>query len=252
MSTQKVLIVDEDEAFCQRLQQALGAARWTILTEHRGSEALALAKQEMPDVILLNLSLPTMDGETVAQMLKLDPVTCTIPIIVRSNLKCLPVPLQSWAADAVASTATGPALVAILEHVLAKQKRHRPYVLIVDDEPDLVEILTAVLSEQGFAASGASNGQEALDVIRTVKPDAMLLDLEMPQINGWEVLAQLRTIEQWQDIRVVILTGKDQSAEDRQRGLSLGASAYLLKPCRLEEIVKALHSALQPSGPATR
>jgi two-component system KDP operon response regulator KdpE len=144
-----------------------------------------------------------------------------------------------------------PALAAKLQHVLAKQKRHLPSVLVVDDEPDLVEILTDVLHEQGFAASGALNGREAQEVLRAVIPDAILLDLDMPQVNGWEFLTQLRTRTELDGVRVVILTGKDQSPHDRARGLSLGASAYLLKPCPVDEIIRALETALhRPEGGA--
>lgn len=252
MALQKLLIVDDDRLFAQRLRRELQASHWTVLEAASGAEALTLATQEMPDVILLDVLLPGMDAETIAQMLKLDPVTCAIPIVVRSSLERSVGQLEPWAADAIPLTTTGPALLAKLEHVLAKQKRHRPYILVVDDEPDLVEILTAVLSEQGFAASGALNGREALEVIRAVKPDAILLDLDMPELNGWELLAHLRANDSLQEIRVVILTGKDQSPEDRQRGLSLGASDYLLKPCPPDDIVRALSLALKPQEPGTR
>lgn len=250
MEGHKLLIVDDDQRIREQLHQALEAHHWTVVEASNGADAMALAKQEAPDVILLDVSLPGLTSEVVANQLKLDALTCAIPIVILTTVEHSNGLLEPWAADAVRPTAAVPALLAKLEHVLAKQKRRRPYVLVVDDEPDLVEILTAVLNERGFAASGASNGSEALEIIRAVAPDAILLDLDMPQVNGWQVLAQLRAGRGLGNIRVVILTGKDQSREDQQRGRSLGASDYLLKPCAPDEIIRALQLALKapPSG----
>lgn len=250
MPDHTLLVVDADPCVRRRLREDLDARHWLVLEAANGADALELAKHRVPDLILMDVSLAGVDSETVARTLKWDPVTCTIPIIIMSTVERSDEQLESWAADSLPPMATGPTLLAKLQHVLAKQKLHQPHVLVVDDEPDLVEILTAVLTEQGFAASGALNGREALEILRAVKPDAILLDLDMPQINGWDVLAQLRGHRGLERIRVVILTGKDQSPEDRQRGLSLGASDYLLKPCSVDDIIRALQTALStpPAG----
>jgi len=244
-------VVNADPHVRRRIREDVDARHWLVVEAATGADAVELAKRHVPDLILMDVSLAGVDGEQVAWTLKWDPVTCTIPIIMMSTSERSDEQLESWAADSLPPTATVPALAAKLQHVLAKQKLHQPYVLVVDDEPDLVEILTAVLTEQGFAASGCLNGREALEILRTVKPDAILLDLDMPQINGWELLAQLREHRGLEQIRVVILTGKDQSPEDRQRGLSLGASGYLLKPCQVDDIIRALQTALAtPPGGA--
>lgn len=248
MPDQTLLVVHADPAVRQRLRQDLEACRWLVLEAADCAEALELAKRHVPDLILLDASLAGVDSEAVARRLKWDPVTCAIPIVTLSTAERPDEQVEPWAADALPPSATRPALAATLQHVLAKQKLHRPYVLVVDDEPDLVEILTAVLAEHGFAASGAHNGREALEVLRAVTPDAILLDLDMPEVNGWEFLAQLRAAEEVKAMRIVILTGKDQSSEDRARGLSMGASDYLLKPCRVDEIIRALQSTLSTKG----
>lgn len=244
MSPHTLLVVDADPGRRQRIRQDLATCPWRVVEASNGTEAVELAKRHVPDVILLDVGLGGGDGQTVARTLKWDSVTCTIPIIMLSAVERSEEQLEPWAADSVLPTTAGPALAATLQHVLAKQKLHQPYVLVVDDEPDLVEILTAVLREQGFAASGAHNGREALEVLRAVRPDAILLDLDMPEVNGWEFLAQLRVTDSSEPVRIVILTGKDQSMEDRARGLGMGASAYLLKPCPVDEIIRALRDAL--------
>jgi len=246
VSEHTLLVVDEDPGVRQRLRQDLEPCHWHVMEAANGADAVALATHHVPDLILLDGSLAEADSETIVKTLKWDPVTCTIPIILLSTVERSTEQLEPWAADTLAPAMTAPALAAKLQHVLAKQKLRQPYVLVVDDEPDLVEILTAVLAEHGFAASGAANGREALEVLHAVQPDAILLDLDMPQINGWDVLAQLRGHRDLEQVRVVILTGKDQSPEDRTRGLSLGASDYLLKPCPVDQIIRALQTALSP------
>jgi DNA-binding response OmpR family regulator len=239
-----LLVVDADPGRRQRLRQDLAGCPWRILEASNGTEAIELAKRHVPDVILLDAARGGADGETVARRLKWDSVTCAIPIIMLSPVEPSEEQLEPWATDSVRPSTAGPVLAAKLQHVLARQKLHQPYVLVVDDEPDLVEILTAVLREQGFAVSGAHNGREAMEVLRAVRPDAILLDLDMPEVNGWEFLAHLRITAGEAAVRIVILTGKDQSMEDRVRGVKMGASAYLLKPCPVEEIVRALREAL--------
>jgi len=246
----KLLIVDDDQRVRERLRNELQAKHWTVVEASSGIDAVALAKQHAPDLILLDVSLAGVGTEAIAKMLKFDPVTCAIPIVVLSAAQRPEGQLEPWAADATPPTTTLHVLIAKLKYVLAKQKLHKPYVLVVDDEPDLVEILTALLNERGFAASGALNGAEALEVVRNVRPDAILLDLDMPLINGWEFLYRLKSDVRLADVRVVILTGKDQRPEDREQGFSLGASDYLMKPCPPDDIIRALHLALkaQPSG----
>lgn len=245
MNAPKLLIVDEDAQIRTALRQGLESHQWEVIEAASGPAAVEQSKQHSPDVILLNVSVAGMDGAMVANLLKFDPVTCAIPIIALNSSPKTKAELASWAADAVPMATAVPTLIAHLRQVMEKHRSRKPYVLVVDDEPDLVEILTALLNQQGFSASGAANGHEALDVIRSVKPDAVLLDLDMPHANGWDVLGQMRTNADLANVRVVILTGKDQTPEDRERGLSLGASNYLLKPCPPEAIIQALQQAVR-------
>lgn len=242
MAARRVLIIDDDPGVRERLRRELEAWHWTVLEAETPRAALELAKRSLPHLVLLDAHLP--GEESLPDLLKLEPLTCAIPIIaLLDNARAAGVS-ETWAAANLERTAPGPRLQACLQAVLARQRLHRPYVLVVDDEPDLVEILTAALIDQGFAASGARDGVEALEVIEAIEPDVVLLDLDMPRLNGWQFLEQLRHAQDRHHVRVVVLTGKDQSLEDRERGLALGASDYLLKPCAPDDIVRALETAL--------
>lgn len=109
--------------------------------------------------------------------------------------------------------------------------------LIVDDEINLSELLRMALTNEGWDARTASNGQEALNVVREFAPDLMVLDIMMPGIDGMEVLSRLRA--SGNDIPVLFLTAKD-AVEDRIAGILAGGDDYLTKPFNLEEVVVRL------------
>lgn len=243
-----VLLVADREAMRQRLGTALAARGWRVAEACRGPDAVEQAKRAGVDVILLDVS-GGAQGEATARLLKLDPVTCRLPIVVLSAVERPDGRREPWAVDAACATAPCPTIAASLARAAAHAHGPKPFVLVVDDEADLVEILTSMLEQEGFAASGALDGQEALEVVRTVTPDVLLLDLDMPRVNGWQVLEELRERKVLEHIRVVILTGREQTLDAKQRGLRLGASDYLLKPCEPDAIVRALRAALAAKEP---
>jgi len=102
-------------------------------------------------------------------------------------------------------------------------------ILIVDDEVHLVRSLSFVLSKEGYEVYSASNGEEALDKIRQLRPDLVFLDVMMPKKDGYEVCTEIKNTPELKDIYVIILTAKGQEA-DRARGTSCGANEFLTKP----------------------
>ena len=247
MADHTILIVDDNAEVRARLRKELEAHGWSVLESSAELDASELAKQRAPDLIIMNASLSGLRAEIVARMLKLDPITCSIPIVAMTVTDIDQIRPKPWAADTIKPDASLPVIMAKLEHALAKQRTQKPYVLVVDDEPDFVEILTAFLTEGGFAASGALDGREALEVVHSVQPDAILLDLDMPHVDGWEFLARLKTNKSLEHIRVVILTGHAKSHADEQRGKEMGASAYLMKPCDFQDVIKAIQTSLKKS-----
>lgn len=115
-------------------------------------------------------------------------------------------------------------------------------VLAVDDEPNIVELLTVSLKFQGFDVHSANNGTEALRLARELNPDAYILDVMMPGMDGFELLAKLRT--EGLDGPVLYLTAKD-SVDQRIHGLTIGADDYVTKPFSLEEVITRLRVILR-------
>src|ERR1700757_837926 len=118
-------------------------------------------------------------------------------------------------------------------------------VLVVDDEANIVELLSVSLKFQGFEVHTASNGSAALDLAREVKPDAVILDVMMPGMDGFGVLRRLRA--DGIDAPALFLTARD-SVQDKVRGLALGGGHYVTKPFSLEEVVARLRVILRRTG----
>jgi len=121
-------------------------------------------------------------------------------------------------------------------------------VLVVDDEPNLVEVLSMALRFQGFTVESAGNGREALAAVSSFKPHLMILDVMLPDMEGFDVAARLGA--QRASVPIIFLTARD-ATEDKIRGLSGGGDDYMTKPFSLEELVARIRTILRRTGQAT-
>jgi DNA-binding response OmpR family regulator len=127
-------------------------------------------------------------------------------------------------------------------------------ILVVDDEDDILHFLELVLKEKGYEVVTAANGHEALTTAQIEKPDLVLLDIMMPQMDGWEVLKLLRVDEETANIPVAMLSARTE-AKDRVQGLQEGAIDYICKPFSLQELlgkIEAIFSQMGERGQASR
>ncbi len=133
---------------------------------------------------------------------------------------------------------SGPPQDAVLHALLKAQPDMRQRkVLIIDDDPSMREGLSRMLTQEGFWAAVAQDGEEGLNLARTLHPDVITLDILMPGLDGWEVLSKLKEDSELRHIPVVLLTMMD----DRERGFALGAAEYLCKPISRERLTEVMH-----------
>jgi two-component system sensor histidine kinase/response regulator len=123
-------------------------------------------------------------------------------------------------------------------------KENKPLILIVDDIPKNLQVLSSILNIEGYQISFASDGKQALSVVETTIPDLILLDIMMPEMDGYEVCKQLKENEKTKDIPVIFLTGKAES-EDVVSGLKLGAVDYVTKPFNSAELLTRIRTHLE-------
>ena len=120
-------------------------------------------------------------------------------------------------------------------------------ILVVDDEPDITALVAYHLAKAGFRVSTATNGPDALKAAREERPDIVILDLMLPGVSGYDVLAELRQREETRDVGVILLTARREET-DRIRGLSLGADDYLTKPFSPQELSLRVRGLLRRLG----
>lgn len=120
-------------------------------------------------------------------------------------------------------------------------------ILVVDDEPDITALVAYHLAKAGYRVSTAANGQDALKAARDERPDVVILDLMLPGVSGYDVLAELRRRDETREVGVILLTSRREEA-DRIRGLSLGADDYLSKPFSPQELSLRVNALLRRLG----
>jgi DNA-binding response OmpR family regulator len=120
-----------------------------------------------------------------------------------------------------------------------------PRVLIIEDEPHIVLSLEFLLQREGYRTATAADGEAGLALVRSLRPDVVLLDIMLPKTNGYEVCQAIKADPELRPIPVVMLTAKAQEVE-ALKGLGLGAHAYIPKPFGNAEVLEAIRAALRP------
>lgn len=118
-------------------------------------------------------------------------------------------------------------------------------ILVTEDSPTILEILKSVLAEEGYEVIAAADGQQALDLARTEKPDLIILDLMLPKIDGYKVCRMLKFDERFKNIPIIMLTARAKES-DEQLGREVGADAYIKKPFQPEVVVDEIKKWLKP------
>jgi DNA-binding response OmpR family regulator len=124
-------------------------------------------------------------------------------------------------------------------------------ILCIEDEPEMIDLIRLILERKGFEVLGAVGGQEGLEAVRREKPDLVLLDLMMPDVDGWEVYRQMKADEELQHIPVVVVTAKAQSI-DKVLGLHIAkVDDYVTKPFGPGDLVDSVERVLKKQGQAS-
>lgn len=121
-------------------------------------------------------------------------------------------------------------------------------ILCIEDEPEMIDLIRLILGRRGFEVKGAISGADGLKMIRADKPDLILLDLMMPEMDGWEVYQQIKADEKTRDIPVIVVTAKAQSI-DRVLGLHIAkVDDYIAKPFSPQELMNSVEKVLKSKG----
>jgi PAS domain S-box-containing protein len=211
-----ILIVEDDPGSAELLARQIERIGFRTEIAVSGAEALAIAKRSKPVAITLDIMLPDMDGWEILRRLRDDEVTNPIPAIVVSVVDNPELGSALGALDYFVKPLDAKELVKQLSKINLKRVAGggRTCVLVVDDEPANRDWLRRVLEPAGFDVSVASTGQQGIDAAKTEKPDIVMLDLLMPEVDGFAVVDALSDDHETKAIPIVVLTAKHLTNAD--------------------------------------
>src|SRR5215469_6929181 len=211
-----VVVVEDDRRSFDLLRVYLEAAGARVVSARDSREGLDTVRRLSPAGVILDILLPGIDGWEVLAQLKADPGTAAIPVVVVSMLDERGRGFALGAAEYLVKPVGKEELLAALYRAAAMPERKHT-VVAIDDDPLAIELARASLEPEGWTVLGAVTGQEGLALIREQQPSAVLLDLLMPGMDGFEVVEALRADPETKSVPVVILTSKSMTQQDKER-----------------------------------
>jgi CheY-like chemotaxis protein len=209
-----VLIVDDDPAARELLAANLKSAGYRLVHAASGEEALNLARTLRPDAITLDIMMPKPDGWDVLATLKADPDLCEIPVVIVTVAPERGIGLSLGAVEVLTKPVDRARLTALINRLV---HRDGP-VLVVEDDADTRDMMRHTIEKMGLPVAETANGRQALSWLGGNAPPAIiLLDLMMPEMDGFAFLDALADRGDWREIPVIVVTAKQLSAFERER-----------------------------------
>ena len=270
-----VLAVDDDPDIVELIHASLENSLYEVVGLSDPTQVLAKVVELRPYAVTLDVMMPGANGWQVLQQLKSNPQTANTPVIMLTIISDRSAGYVLGANDYLVKPIDREVLLKTLDRFIAHQQEsllgspadgstysrwrasgetaHRPdYVLVVDDEADIRSVLEQTLAEAGFEVKTAAGGLEGLRLVEQAQPSVILLDLMMPDLDGFEVLNRLKASPTTSTIPVIILTAKTLTSEDYER-LRWGASRIIQKGSQpLNLLLEELTSILQRFQPPSR
>ena len=222
----RVLVIDDDASVRDVMRRFLAREGFDVVTATDGEQGLALARELVPALITLDVLMPRQDGWSVLKELKADPALADIPVVMLTILDEKNQGYALGASDFLNKPIDRKRLSGVLDRFRARDEDL--VVLVVDDDPATQQRMHRLLRACGCQVRTAENGRHGLDDLALVRPDLILLDLMMPEMDGFEFLAELGERPEIADVPVIVVTATDLTQEDHRR-LSGGVEQILRK-----------------------
>ncbi len=232
MNKSIILVIDDDEAVLESIQHYLEDDHFHVITTNNGQDGLRLAEEYHPQVIMLDVLMPGMDGWAVLNKIKSTPALADIPVIMTTILSDRNMGYALGAADYVTKPVDKDQILRVVNRYRC-QTRPCP-ILIVEDDASTRQMMRDMLETDGWQVNEAINGLAGLEALENIQPELIMLDLMMPQMNGFEFLRRLREDERWQSIPVVVVTAMDLTPE-AQEELQLSVRQIIQKGSYTQE-----------------
>jgi CheY-like chemotaxis protein/anti-sigma regulatory factor (Ser/Thr protein kinase) len=217
-SGKDILVIEDDPSAVRLLREYLEPLGYVLRSAADGETGLAMAREHPPVAILLDVLVPRIDGWDVLRLLKADDNLRDVPVVMVTVVDERDVGLALGAVDYLVKPVQRGALLASLERLgLGPDAARVPTILAVDDEPAALDLIDGILSGSGIDIIRASDGREAVDIARTTDLDLVICDLIMPGLDGFGVVAELKSDVTTAAIPILICTAHDLSVEQKER-----------------------------------
>jgi len=242
-----VLVVEDNPQLSELISLYLSDAGYSVAHAFDGKQAIQMARELKPYAITLDILLPKKNGWEVLNELKTQPKTKHIPLIIVTVTEDRPLGFSLEAVEFLTKPVDRNRLIEALHKVEAVIEKKAITVLVVDDEPETVELVTDLLQTQGHNVLQAYDGQQGIDIALEKRPDFIILDLIMPGMTGFEVVQQLQKYPEVRDIPILIYTAKDITEEERQR-LNRCVMAIISKSDDIKNLLRRLERTENDEG----
>ncbi len=247
MKSPEILIIDDSSFMRKALTRELKKVGAQVTQAEDGQQGLEIARSNKFDLIISDIDMPRLNGFELCEKLKKSPESRGIPVIILSSMdndQYIDKGFEAGAAAYISKSDAPNLLIETVERVLKKAVFQREqHILVVDDSSTIRKLVEKALGEAGFKISTAENGKKALECIDTHRPDLILSDLDMPEMNGVDFFKAVHVKPNMASIPFIIMSATKDRAMVR-RMLDRGASAYLVKPFNLEQLVATIEKLL--------
>jgi signal transduction histidine kinase/DNA-binding response OmpR family regulator len=210
LHTKTVLVIDDNHHDRKFLHRYLTGEGYNVVMAVNGKQGLQMAKEIVPDMITLDVMMPEMDGWETLVALKNDPFLVNIPVIMSSIIEDRHLAQTLGAVDYLSKPVDKMRLLKLVDQYIARSVRGP--ILVIENDPDTLEATCDLLVQAGWSIQAAENSSEAIAIIEKNSPVLILLDLMMPEMEGFEVIKKLRYHPQWQLIPIIVLTSVELSS----------------------------------------
>jgi signal transduction histidine kinase/CheY-like chemotaxis protein len=240
-----LLVIDDDPASRELLQRMLEKEGYAVRLAANGPDGIAMAKETKPDLITLDVMMPSMDGWAVLSALKSDPATADIPVVMLTMVEDRPMGFALGATEYL----TKPVQKSRVLDAISRCVMHKSDdILIVEDDPMAADIVMRTVQADGRRCRHARNGREALAMVHESRPALIILDLMMPEMDGFTFLDALRVEgPDFPEIPVVVLTAKDLTPADREHLAGRVMDTLRKGAGQRENLLEVIHRQLKPA-----
>ena len=246
MLKKKILVIEDDADIREIIRFYLEEEGFCVVEAADASSLVELAEKENPDLITLDIKLPGIDGIQAIRLLKENAPTSSIPVLVISVIAKDPKVQRLAANGYIAKPFEKNELIGRVKGILGASSQVVPAktVLIVDDEREVLDIISHQLKIKGFSPLTASSGQDAIRRAFEEKPDLIILDIRMPQLDGFEVIDTLSQNQKTWSIPIVVLSGVPISEAEKEKSQKRGVRKFLSKPFEPEKLIEEIEGVL--------